>query len=44
MNLFEKCARFTRARKAQAAGDYPFFLPIAASNGTEVIIHGSPSS
>jgi len=42
MNLFEKCVRFTRAREAQAAGYYPFFLPIEASNGTEVIINGMP--
>lgn len=42
MRLLEKCARFTRAREAQAGGFYPFFLPIEASDGTEVIIGGEP--
>jgi len=40
MNLFEKCVRFTRAREAQAVGYYPFFMPIEASDGTEVLVHG----
>lgn len=40
MNLFEKCVRFTRAREAQAAGFYPFFMPIEASDDTEVLIRG----
>ncbi|MCS6926921.1 MAG: aminotransferase class I/II-fold pyridoxal phosphate-dependent enzyme [Candidatus Binatia bacterium] len=40
MNLLDKCVRFTRAREAQAAGVYPFFVPIEASNGTEVIVRG----
>src|SRR5262245_12187567 len=42
MNLLEKSLRFTRARVAQAAGYYPFFLPIEASSGPEVIIRGEP--
>jgi 7-keto-8-aminopelargonate synthetase-like enzyme len=42
MNLLEKSIRFTRAREAQAAGYYPFFLPIEASYGTEVMIGGEP--
>lgn len=42
MNLFEKCVRFTRAREAQAAGYYPFFMPIEASYGTEVVVRGEP--
>ena len=42
MNLLEKSVRFTRARVAQAAGYYPFFIPIEASSGPEVIIHGEP--
>ncbi|HVO68902.1 MAG TPA: aminotransferase class I/II-fold pyridoxal phosphate-dependent enzyme [Aggregatilineaceae bacterium] len=42
MNLLEKSVRFTRARIAQAAGYYPFFIPIEASSGPEVIIHGEP--
>jgi 8-amino-7-oxononanoate synthase len=40
MNLFEKCARFTRARMAQATGYYPFFMPIQESFGTEVVVKG----
>ncbi len=40
MNLVDKCVRFTRAREAQAAGYYPFFVPIEASNGTEVVVQG----
>ena len=42
MNLFEKCARFTRAREAQATGYYPFFTPIESSQGTEVMVRGEP--
>ncbi len=42
MNLFEKCARFTRAREAQATGYYPFFTPIESSEGTEVVVRGEP--
>ncbi|MBI4409947.1 MAG: aminotransferase class I/II-fold pyridoxal phosphate-dependent enzyme [Gemmatimonadetes bacterium] len=40
MSLFEKCDRFTRAREIQAAGFYPYFVPIEASYDTEVVIHG----
>jgi 8-amino-7-oxononanoate synthase len=40
MSLFQKCYRFTRAREAQAAGYYPYFVPIEASYDTEVIIRG----
>jgi len=42
MNLLEKSVRFTRARVAQAAGYYPFFLPIESSSGPEVMINGEP--
>jgi 8-amino-7-oxononanoate synthase len=42
MNLIDKCVRFTRAREAQAAGYYPFFMPIEASDGTEVVVRGEP--
>ena len=42
MNLLEKSVRFTRAREAQAAGYYPFFIPIEASSGAEVMIRGEP--
>ncbi|HUF50599.1 MAG TPA: aminotransferase class I/II-fold pyridoxal phosphate-dependent enzyme [Longimicrobiales bacterium] len=40
MSLFEKCYRFTKAREVQAAGFYPYFVPIEASFDTEVIVHG----
>ena len=39
-DLFEKCRRFTRAREAQAAGLYPYFVPIMGSEGTEVHVDG----
>jgi 8-amino-7-oxononanoate synthase len=39
-DLFEKCRRFTRAREAQAAGLYPYFVPIMGSEGTEVHVEG----
>jgi 8-amino-7-oxononanoate synthase len=42
MNLLEKSLRFTRAREAQAAGYYPFFIPIESSSGAEVIVNGEP--
>jgi 8-amino-7-oxononanoate synthase len=40
MSLFEKCYRFTKAREVQAAGFYPYFVPIEASYDTEVVIRG----
>lgn len=40
MSLFDKCHRFTQAREVQAAGYYPYFLPIEASYDTEVVIRG----
>lgn len=40
MDLFHKCHAFTRARELQAAGAYPYFIPIANSHGTEVEIGG----
>jgi len=39
-DLFEKCGKFTRAKEAQAAGLYPYFVPISGSEGTEVWIDG----
>jgi 8-amino-7-oxononanoate synthase len=40
MDLFEKCENYTTARMAQAAGLYPYFLPIENSEGTEAVIDG----
>ena len=40
VDLFARCARYTRAKEAQAAGVYPYFIPISGSEGTEVVIDG----
>jgi len=40
VDLFGRCFSFTRAKEAQAAGLYPYFVPIADSEGTEVTIDG----
>jgi len=40
VDLFDKCNRYTRAREAQAAGFYPYFIPASSSVGTEVEIDG----
>jgi 8-amino-7-oxononanoate synthase len=39
-DIFEKCGLWTDARVAQAAGLYPFFLPLEDTEGTEVVIDG----
>jgi 7-keto-8-aminopelargonate synthetase-like enzyme len=39
-DLFERCHKFTRARETQAAGLYPYFIPISGSEGTEVVVDG----
>jgi len=38
VDLFEKCRDFTEAREAQEVGFYPYFIPLADSEGTEVTI------
>jgi 8-amino-7-oxononanoate synthase len=40
VELFEKCYNFTRAREAMEAGDYPYFIPLSDTEGTEVTIDG----
>ncbi len=40
MDIFEKCRSFTDARLAQAAGFYPYFMPLEDTEGTEVTIGG----
>lgn len=40
-DLFARCARYTHAKETQAAGVYPYFLPISGSEGTEVVIEGA---
>ncbi len=38
--LFEKCRQFTRVEEVKAAGLYPYFKPISASEDTVVVIEG----
>ena len=38
MDLFEKCRQYTEAKEAQAAGLYPYFIPLTDSEGTEVTV------
>jgi 8-amino-7-oxononanoate synthase len=38
MDLFEKCRKYSTAKKLQAAGLYPYFIPLTDSEGTEVTI------
>jgi 8-amino-7-oxononanoate synthase len=40
LDLFDKCKSFTRADEAKAAGYYPYFRPIEANEGPEVIMGG----
>jgi 8-amino-7-oxononanoate synthase len=40
MDVFDKCDNYTVARVAQAAGLYPYFLPLEDTEGTEVTIGG----
>ncbi|HEC33751.1 MAG TPA: aminotransferase class I/II-fold pyridoxal phosphate-dependent enzyme [Chloroflexi bacterium] len=34
MDLFDKCQAFTQAKEVQAAGLYPYFIPLTNSEGT----------
>jgi 8-amino-7-oxononanoate synthase len=40
MDIFAKCASYTRARDAQATGFYPYFIPLEQTEGTEVVANG----
>ncbi len=40
MDLFAKCSSFRRPEELMQLGIYPYFQPIAESEGTEVEIHG----
>lgn len=40
MDLFKRCREYTEAKKAVRMGYYPYFTPIEATEGTEVIIRG----
>jgi 8-amino-7-oxononanoate synthase len=39
-DIFAKARSYTKAREAQAAGLYPYFLPIEGSEATEVVAEG----
>lgn len=40
MDLFERCRVYDKPKAAEAAGIYPFFVPIQSQTGPEVIIDG----
>lgn len=40
MDIFAKCGQYTVAREAQAAGLYPYFVPLEETEGTEVTVQG----
>ena len=40
MDIFEKCAGYTIAKEALAAGTYPYFIPMTESEGTEAVFQG----
>ncbi len=41
-DLFVKCYAYEDARRARAAGWYPYFVEIQASTGSEIVIDGKP--
>jgi len=40
MDLFEKCANYTDARRAQTEGWYPYFIPITENKNGRAIVDG----
>jgi 8-amino-7-oxononanoate synthase len=40
MDIFTKCFQFTTAKEYMERGVYPYFLPLAETEGTEVVYHG----
>ncbi len=40
MDIFEKCYGYTEAKEAIANGTYPYFIPMAESEGTEAVFQG----
>lgn len=40
VDLFAKCTKLQRLQEAQAAGFYPFFIPVQSEAGPEVTING----
>jgi len=40
MDVFKKCMEYTDAKEAMEKGLYPYFLPLAENEGTEVVYKG----
>lgn len=40
MDIFDKCARFTRAKETIEAGIYPYFIPLSGNDGPRVQMDG----
>ncbi len=40
MDIFEKCYGYTEAKDAMEHGTYPYFIPMAESEGTESVFQG----
>ena len=40
IDIFEKCRAYEDAKRVQAAGVYPYFRPIEATEGSSVVTHG----
>jgi len=38
VDLFEKCGAFTEAKETQAAGFYPYFIPLSDTDATEITV------
>ncbi len=41
-DIFEKCFSYSRHKRAQEMGVYPYFRPLVASEGSRVVIDGRP--
>ena len=40
MDIFKKCMEYTDAKEVMEKGIYPYFLPLAENEGTEVVFNG----
>lgn len=40
MDIFKKCKEYTDAKEVMEKGIYPYFLPLAENEGTEVVFNG----
>jgi len=41
MDIFKKCKEYRSAKDAMEKGIYPYFLPLAENEGTEVVFNGN---